>query len=233
MFSATAMLTPWIWNQVSSTYSIWISSLVWFSCWKDHWPYSLKTAIAVEIWRVKVQMDTSVQEVLGFPWVIIFASMLSICFGFNQLLYFFMSKICHIWFYLWTFSVLAKNGLKIQRHMSPASIRGPWIMKCIYSQLHLSTVSVQHLYWKVLYTAVPLFTAFGRHPNVTGNNHACMSQIPLSLSLFFSCCVLQCTTPLSPFSFFPCIHPVISSDLSNRLQDWSMSVLQPQCTWLD
>lgn len=40
------------------------------------------------------------------------------------------------------FSVLGKSGLKILRHTSPASTKGPWTMKFIFSQLHLSTVSV-------------------------------------------------------------------------------------------
>lgn len=39
------------------------------------------------------------------------------------------------------FSALGRNGRRIQRHMSPASTRGPWTMKFIFSQLHLSTVS--------------------------------------------------------------------------------------------
>lgn len=34
-------------------------------------------------------------------------------------------------------SVLEKSGLRILKHMSPASTKGPWTMKFIYSQLHL------------------------------------------------------------------------------------------------
>lgn len=40
------------------------------------------------------------------------------------------------------FSVLGKSGLRILRHTSPASTKGPWTMKFIFSQLHISTVSL-------------------------------------------------------------------------------------------
>lgn len=61
----------------------------------------------------------------------------------NAFTWCFMTIMAHISYNgaLLMFSVLGKIGLRILRHMSQASTRGPWTMKFIFLQLHLSTVS--------------------------------------------------------------------------------------------
>lgn len=132
------------------------------------------------------------------------------------------------------FSALGKSGLKIQRHMSPASTRGPWTMKFIFSQLRLSTVSfffflerVKYVYELALLcawgssvwsgTEPILLSAVGRHPNPTGKDHTLRPLISLSLSFSSFRCVFQHSSP-------PCILPVISTDLSSTHQNRQMSV---------
>lgn len=98
------------------------------------------------------------------------------------------------------FSALGKRGLRILRHMSPASTKGPWTMKFIFSQLHLSTVSflkalnVCMCAWgSSVWPGIEpiLLCAFGCHPNTTGKDHTLRRLTSLSLSFSFSRCVFQ------------------------------------------
>ncbi len=134
------------------------------------------------------------------------------------------------------FSVLGKSGVRILRHMSPASTKGPWTMKFIFSQLHLSTVSllkgsnmcmcahfsVRECLQCGLALSPSCSLPLDIIPTLLAKITLSGLLISLSLSFSFSHCVFQRSSPpsLPPALYTSCYL----TDLSNRHQDRQTSV---------
>lgn len=118
-----------------------------------------------------------------------------------------------MWLTILMFSALGRSGPRIQRHMSPVSTRGPWTMKFILSQLHLSTVSFvkgSHVCMCVGFfgawgfsmwsgTRPILLSAFGCHPNpYWQRSHSQASDITLFILLLFPLCLSALIPTPSP-----------------------------------
>lgn len=96
------------------------------------------------------------------------------------------------------FSVLGKSGLRILRHTSPASTKGPWTMKFIFSQLHLSTVSflkglnmcmcAHTSVCGALQCGLSLFCFLDVIPTLLAKITLSASDIAFYISLFFPLC---------------------------------------------
>lgn len=135
----------------------------------------------------------------------------------------FMPLMCN--FYYLTVLMLAvpgKSGLRIPRHTSPASTRGPWTMKFIFSLLHPSTVSfwrgwacecirtflcmsIFRVVWRWAYPALCVWTP---SQSYWQRSHSEDSDITLFILLLFLLC-LSALTPPPPLPVYFLLSPLI------------------------